>query len=158
MSKSYSPAFLAFLTEAVALYETRRNSFGIPLGVYPEAKKSGWFGSYRDWQCLTSEGHAEAKAVLAEQGLSLPASPAYHELPLYARVAFERVSQDSSLRTVSMVDELLAGYAKTYGVDVDEEVREVVLAVCQDRFPEAFSEPAPARVRAASQDEPGPSF
>lgn len=79
-------------------------------------------------------------------------------LPLYAQVAIERVSNDNTLRSVDNLNYLLMGYAKTYGLAVDDDVRRAALAICEDRFPEDFSESAPARFRAAAQDDPGPSF
>lgn len=79
-------------------------------------------------------------------------------LPLYAQVAIERVSNDHTLRSVDNLNYLLMGYAKTYGLVVEDDVRKAALAICEDRFPEYFSDTAPARSRAAAQDESGPSF
>lgn len=52
-------------------------------------------------------------------------------LPLLAMVCLERLDADSSLRTHCMLDELLHGYAASYGLAVDEETRQNVLQICE---------------------------
>lgn len=60
--------------------------------------------------------------------------PPYQYLPLWARVAIERLDACADLRTESMLDELLTAYAKTYGEPVDEQTRESARHICRRRF------------------------
>lgn len=53
-------------------------------------------------------------------------------------VCLERLDADSSLRTHCMLDELLHGYAASYGLAVDEETRQNVLQICEQRFGSTF--------------------
>lgn len=63
----------------------------------------------------------------------------YQCLPLWAMISIERLDADSTLRTDDMLDELLSGYAASYGLAVDEETREMALQICKQRFGSSFS-------------------
>ncbi len=65
----------------------------------------------------------------------------YQYLPLWAKVAIERLNADAELRTESMLDELLDSYAKTYGEAVDDQTRESARHICRSRFLGTYSEP-----------------
>jgi len=58
----------------------------------------------------------------------------YQYLPMYAKIAIERLDSNSDLRTAAMLDELLNAYAKTYGEQVDEYIRESAHYRCEKRF------------------------
>lgn len=66
----------------------------------------------------------------------------YQYLPLWARVAIERLDACAELRTEPMLDELLDAYARTYGEAVDPQTRESARHVCRRRFLGSYSEPA----------------
>lgn len=63
----------------------------------------------------------------------------YQCLPLWAMISIERLDADSTLRTEDMLDELLSGYASSYGLTVDEETRQLALQICKQRFGSSFS-------------------
>ncbi|AEF88808.1 hypothetical protein DelCs14_1782 [Delftia sp. Cs1-4] len=65
----------------------------------------------------------------------------YQYLPLWAKVAIERLDACAELRTESMLDELLEGYAKSYGETVDGQTRESARHICRRRFRGSYSEP-----------------
>lgn len=65
----------------------------------------------------------------------------YQYLPLWAKLAIERLDACADLRTESMLDELLEGYAKTYGQPVDVQTRESVRNICRRRFVGSYTEP-----------------
>lgn len=65
----------------------------------------------------------------------------YQYLPLWAKVAIERLDACAELRTESMLDELLHGYAQTYGEGVDDQTRESARHICRRRFLGSYSEP-----------------
>lgn len=68
----------------------------------------------------------------------------FQHLPLWARVAIERLDACNDLRTQRQLDELLDAYAKTYGVQVDDATRAAAQRICQDRFGDTFrAEPTP---------------
>jgi hypothetical protein len=58
----------------------------------------------------------------------------YQYMPLFAKVAIERLDADSDMRTSAMLNELLDSYAKTYGCVVDEHIRESAIHICGKRF------------------------
>jgi hypothetical protein len=58
----------------------------------------------------------------------------YQYLPLFAKLAIERLDADSDLRTAAQLDELLDAYAKTYGCTCDELTRESAHYRCAHRF------------------------
>lgn len=58
----------------------------------------------------------------------------YQYLPLWARMAIERLDADSSLRTAAKLDELIDAYAKTYGETPDDYIRESTHYRAQMRF------------------------
>lgn len=55
-------------------------------------------------------------------------------LPLYARVAIERLDAAHNLRTAAQLDELLQAYATTYGLAVDLETCAAAHRICSRRF------------------------
>ena len=55
-------------------------------------------------------------------------------LPLFARVAVERLDADCALRSPAMLDELLQGYARFYSASVDLETCAAAHHVCTRRF------------------------
>ena len=57
-----------------------------------------------------------------------------HFLPLYARVAIERLDAAHNLRTAAQLDELLQAYATTYGLTVDLETCAAAHRICSRRF------------------------
>ena len=65
----------------------------------------------------------------------------YRYLPLWAKVAIERLDACAELRTEAMLDELLDGYARTYGEAVDAQNRESARHICRRRFLGSYSEP-----------------
>ncbi len=70
------------------------------------------------------------------------AAPSLRSLPLWAQVAIERLDACTALRNQSMLDELLTGYARTYGAAVPPELRTEVRQICLLRFGESYvSEP-----------------
>lgn len=98
-----------------------------------------------------SPTHQKAKDVGAElknpARIGLGNTPAQY-LPLYAKLAIERLDADNDLRTESMLDELLQGYARTYGELVDLETCAASHRVCARRFwdyePDALAGAFPA--------------
>ena len=58
----------------------------------------------------------------------------YQYLPLYAKLTLERMDGDSSLRTVDMMDGLLAAYAAQYRETVEDYVRASVAHHAFKRF------------------------
>lgn len=64
----------------------------------------------------------------------MPAPELYQYLPLFAKVAIERLDADSDLRTPAKLDELLDAYAGTYGQACDEHTRYSAHYRCSRRF------------------------
>ena len=60
----------------------------------------------------------------------------YQYLPLFAKVAVERLDGNSDLRTATMLDSLLDAYASTYGEKCDEQERYSANYICSRRFPD----------------------
>lgn len=58
----------------------------------------------------------------------------YQYLPIFGKLAIERLDADNDLRTESMLDELLQGYARTYGELVDLETCAAAHRICARRF------------------------
>lgn len=85
----------------------------------------------------TPETHQEAKDVGAElknaARIGLGNTP-YQYLAIFAKLAIERLDADNDLRTESMLDELLQGYARTYGELVDVETCAAAHRICARRF------------------------
>lgn len=65
----------------------------------------------------------------------------YQYLPLWAKVAIERLDRDAELRSESVLDELLDSYAKTYGETVDAQTRDSARHICRRRFIGSYTEP-----------------
>jgi hypothetical protein len=66
------------------------------------------------------------------------ASASFQHLPLWARVAIERLDACTGMRTQRQLVEFLDAYAKTYGVEVDDATRAATLCICRDRFGDTF--------------------
>ena len=62
----------------------------------------------------------------------------YQYLPLYVKVAIERLDQNSDMRSGAQLDELIDAYAKTYGTTCDEHERESAHHICTRRFAGTF--------------------
>lgn len=58
----------------------------------------------------------------------------YQHLPLYAKVAIERLDCDDQLRTAAQLDQLLQAYASTYGLTVDLATCAAAHRICAARF------------------------
>lgn len=66
----------------------------------------------------------------------------YQYLPLFAKLAIERLDSDSTLRTSAVLNELIDAYAKTYNQTCDQATRESAHYICSRRFAGSFiSEP-----------------
>ncbi len=65
----------------------------------------------------------------------------YQYLPLWARVAIERLDAHAELRNEAMLDELLDSYARTYGETVDAQTRDSARHICRRRFMGSYTEP-----------------
>lgn len=59
----------------------------------------------------------------------------YQYMPLFAKIAIERLDADSDLRSIAVLDQLLTAYAKTYGADVDAVTKRSAHYICSRRFP-----------------------
>lgn len=74
-------------------------------------------------------------------------TPSFLHLPLWARIAIERLDACSELRTQRQLDAFLDAYAKTYGTEVDETTRAAAKLICRQRFAGSFKElPVPEDV------------
>ena len=62
----------------------------------------------------------------------------FQYLPLFAKVAIERLDADHALRTGVQLDALLDAYAKTYGLACDEHTRLSAQYICERRFGATF--------------------
>lgn len=58
----------------------------------------------------------------------------YQYLPLFAKVAIDRIDSDSSLRTTEQLDSMLDAYAKTYGTECDDYIRFSAQHIAARRF------------------------
>lgn len=58
----------------------------------------------------------------------------YQYLPLFAKVAIERLDQNSDMRNGSTLNSMLDAYAKTYGVQCDDDTRESAAHIASRRF------------------------
>ena len=63
----------------------------------------------------------------------------YQYLPVFAKVAIERLHGNSDLRTANVLDSLLDAYASTYGLECDNHTRESAHHICARRFSESFT-------------------
>ncbi|MCU7369986.1 hypothetical protein PEC18_03660 [Paucibacter sp. O1-1] len=66
----------------------------------------------------------------------------YQYLPLWAKIAIERLDASAELRNEAMLDELLESYARTYGELVDAQTRDSARHICRRRFMGTYAEPA----------------
>lgn len=62
----------------------------------------------------------------------------FQYLPLFAKVAIERLDADHALRTSVRLDALLDAYAKTYSLACDEHTRFSAQHICERRFGATF--------------------
>jgi hypothetical protein len=67
-------------------------------------------------------------------------STPYQYLPLWAKVAIERLDSDATLRSEGMLDELLDGYARFYAETVDAQTRDSARHICRRRFIGSYTE------------------
>ena len=74
-----------------------------------------------------------AVALTARQIIGLGNTP-YRYLPLYARIAVERLDADPDMRTGQTLDELMVAYAQTMGKTVDLETCAAAHHTCARRF------------------------
>ena len=58
----------------------------------------------------------------------------YQYLPTFAKVAIERLDQNSDMRNASTLNAMLDAYAKTYGIECDNETRESAAHIAARRF------------------------
>ncbi len=65
----------------------------------------------------------------------------YQYLPQWAKIAIEWLDNCSEMRNEAKLDELLDGYAKTYGETVDDQTREAARHICRRRFLGSYAEP-----------------
>ena len=65
----------------------------------------------------------------------------YQYLPLWAKVAIERLDADAALRSEAMLDELLDSYARCYAEVVDPQTRDSARHICRRRFIGTYTEP-----------------
>lgn len=71
-------------------------------------------------------------------------------LPLFARIAVERLDADASLRKAETLDALLDSYARSYGLACDDQSRDAAHRICAGRFGCTFA-PAKLAHTAANQ-------
>lgn len=84
-----------------------------------------------------SETHQQANNVRQELQNTLRiglGNTPYQYLPLFAKLAIERLDADNNLRNEILLDELLQGYACAYGLRVDIESCAAVHRICARRF------------------------
>lgn len=67
------------------------------------------------------------------RSLGLGMTP-YQHLPLYAKLAIERLDCAGELRSAAQLDELLQAYAATYGLTVDLPTCAAAHRICAKRF------------------------
>jgi len=58
----------------------------------------------------------------------------YQYLPLFAKVAIERLDQNYDMRNGGTLNEMLDAYAKTYGIECDTETRQSAAHIASRRF------------------------
>ena len=90
----------------------------------------------------TSQNQNREGAALTAPGTLLQSKwgyTPYQYLPLFAKIAIERLDADSDLRSNIMLDELLDSYAKTYGLQCDSHCRDSAHHICNRRFGSSFS-------------------
>jgi hypothetical protein len=61
-------------------------------------------------------------------------STPYTALPLYARIAIERLERDRTLRSATQLEELLSAYASSNGAELDRSTHAAVEQICVRRF------------------------
>ncbi len=83
--------------------------------------------------------HAAIMKPEQEPAKSMLGYTPYQYLPLFAKIAIERLDADCDLRSNIMLDELLNSYAKTYGDQCDSQTRDSAHHICNRRFVSSFS-------------------
>lgn len=58
----------------------------------------------------------------------------YQYLPLFAKVAIERLDQNYDMRNGGTLNEMLDAYAKNYGIECDTETRQSAAHIASRRF------------------------
>lgn len=61
-------------------------------------------------------------------------STPYTALPLYARIAIERLERDRTLRSATQLEELLTAYAQSNGTSLDQSTHAAADQICVRRF------------------------
>jgi len=69
--------------------------------------------------------------------MNTPITP-YRYLPLFVRVAIERLDSDRALRTARQLDDMIDAYAKTYGTTCEPPDRASAHHICACRFGDSF--------------------
>ncbi len=90
-----------------------------------------------------TEKHFGIPCALNEMGssdLKKAESISYSLLPLFAKIALDRLASDSNLRNSKMLDELLQSYADFYLMKVDMITCLATHCMCKRRFSEFESE------------------
>ena len=58
----------------------------------------------------------------------------YQYLPLFAKVAIERLDQNSDMRNSATLNGMLDAYATTYGIECDAQTRQSAQHIATRRF------------------------
>lgn len=93
--------------------------------------------SYAGFPPEPPEAHQRANDVLAaltKGGYSGLWNTLFQYLPLFAKVAIDRLDADESLRTWTWLDTLLQAYAEIYCMTVDLETCAAAHQICARRF------------------------
>lgn len=86
---------------------------------------------------VIAEAHKTGRDVVAALAEGSPlglGNTPFQYLPLFAKVAIERLDAAHQLRTAVKLDELLQAYAETYGLRVDLETCAAAHRICAARF------------------------
>ena len=95
-------------------------------------------------EAMTNDARTREATIHATpaQGDCLPmfrsAPEPFQYLPIFAKVAIERLDADHALRTGVQLDALLDAYAKTYGLACDEHTRYSEHYICERRYGATF--------------------
>ena len=87
---------------------------------------------------LTREVTIHATTAGSCEPMFRSAPEPFQHLPLFAKVAIERLDADHVLRTGAQLNALLDAYAKTYGLVCDEHTRYSAHYLCERRFGATF--------------------
>ena len=90
-------------------------------------------------EAMTHEATAHATTKRGgDEPMFRSAPEPFQYLPLFAKVAIERLGADHALRTGVQLDALLDAYAKTYGLACDVHTRFSAQTICERRFGATF--------------------